>query len=229
MASDRDPIFNCEADEMSNPVQNYDMYGSMDNTNNSCNVGECGGGGDSEKSYDSISYNTNMVMEKNNNVLTKPLYISDVLTTTIDDVLYSIGQFGRYQKYQYFLLCLVSIVAAFQAFNMVFIGDSPVHHCTVPVDAAKYNMTEEELLNHTIPWEPCSSNCASGSLQRSKCSMYNLTVLGYDPPSPDKLVARGLSRSWVRTSTTPTTECIYGWTYSEEYYTSTIVSQVRIF
>ena len=50
---------------------------------------------------------------------------------TYDDVLVTIGDFGRYQKFQYFLLCLVSIVAAFHAFNMVFVGATPEHHCNV--------------------------------------------------------------------------------------------------
>ncbi len=50
---------------------------------------------------------------------------------TYDDVLLAVGEFGRFQRFQYFLLCLVSIVAAFHAFNMVFIGATPVHHCNV--------------------------------------------------------------------------------------------------
>ncbi len=50
---------------------------------------------------------------------------------TYDDVLETIGDFGRYQKFQYVLLCLVSVVAAFHAFNMVFVGATPEHHCNV--------------------------------------------------------------------------------------------------
>lgn len=142
---------------------------------------------------------------------------------TIDDVLHCIGEFGRYQIYQYLLLCLVSIVAAFQAFNMVFIGDDPAHHCHIPVDASQYNMTDSELLDKTIPMEDCHSDCTDGTTQRSQCTMYNLTELGFhvDTSSESTMFVH---RSESEVSVT---SCLYGWTYSEEYFKSTIVSEVH--
>ena len=138
-------------------------------------------------------------------------------TLGVDDVLCVIGEFGRYQLYQYLLLCLVSVVAAFQAFNMVFIGATPEHRCNVPVDAGAYNMTEQQLLDETIPRSDVTGDAATFS----QCSMYNLTELGLQTNCVESM--GDVSNSSQQVSTT---QCIYGWSYDEQFYESTIVSEV---
>ena len=131
---------------------------------------------------------------------------------TYDDVLKKIGDFGRYQKIQYFLVCLVSITSAMHSLNMVFVGPTPAHQCNqpfIPPQWANLTPSEQERLTY-----PLVKDGDSGKI--SACQMYDVndtdwTVGGYT--------------EWMAQNRTPH-DCLYGWTYSKEYYTTTIVSEV---
>ena len=124
-----------------------------------------------------------------------------------DDILKRLGEFGRYQRFQYFLLCLVSLVSAWHSMNMSFVGGTPDHHCNVqlPVNWTTGNLTKEEILNLTIPWET-----RNGALQRKRCVQYvfqeNQTTGGVDRVGEEN--------------------CRAGWEYNTDVYKSTIVSEV---
>jgi len=44
-----------------------------------------------------------------------------------DDILKTVGEFGKYQKTKYFLICLFGILTAFQALVSVFSLNTPEH------------------------------------------------------------------------------------------------------
>ncbi|XP_021380019.1 organic cation transporter protein-like isoform X2 [Mizuhopecten yessoensis] len=49
-----------------------------------------------------------------------------------DDILKTIGEFGKYQKILYLLLCLVSVSAALHMVISVFLMGTPTHRCAIP-------------------------------------------------------------------------------------------------
>uniref|UniRef100_A0A3P8W0E8 Major facilitator superfamily (MFS) profile domain-containing protein n=1 Tax=Cynoglossus semilaevis TaxID=244447 RepID=A0A3P8W0E8_CYNSE len=59
-----------------------------------------------------------------------------------------LGQWGRFQQVVFFLLCASIVANGFGAFTLVFLTDTPRHHCRVP----DVNLTED-WRNFTIPFE----------------------------------------------------------------------------
>ena len=43
-----------------------------------------------------------------------------------------LGQWGRFQQTVFFLLCASIMPNGFGAFTLVFVNDTPTHHCLVP-------------------------------------------------------------------------------------------------
>lgn len=70
----------------------------------------------------------------------------------LDDLLPVIGEFGRYQKLLLWFICLPACIpCGFCAFNQLFMTDVPEDYwCAVP-DLYKYNLTNEQLKNLSIP------------------------------------------------------------------------------
>ena len=129
-----------------------------------------------------------------------------------DDLLSSVGEFGRFQKVQFVLLNLVAMVGAFHGFNMVFNGAIPEHHCRVDTTTIdQCNVSYSALLNLTIPTEHSSEE--KGMVWDS-CSMYDVGNYTASCSLPNE--------------TLRTMGCQNGWTYSTEYYTSTIVTEVSV-
>eukprot|EP00058_Branchiostoma_floridae_P006628 XP_002592116.1 hypothetical protein BRAFLDRAFT_59470 [Branchiostoma floridae] len=72
-----------------------------------------------------------------------------------DAVLKHVGEFGTYQKRMCFFAFLPSLSVGMHMMAMVFLAATPAHRCRAPegaVLAARYNWSEPELLNMTIPW-----------------------------------------------------------------------------
>lgn len=57
-----------------------------------------------------------------------------------------LGQFGRFQQVVFFLLCISVVPNGFGAFTLIFLADTPEHHCRVP----DVNLTED-WRNAVIP------------------------------------------------------------------------------
>lgn len=56
----------------------------------------------------------------------------------IDSIAF-LGQWGRFQQVVFFLLCATIVPNGFGAFTLVFLADTPSHHCAVP----DVNLTED--------------------------------------------------------------------------------------
>lgn len=50
-----------------------------------------------------------------------------------------LGQWGRFQQIVFFLLCASIMPNGFGAFTLVFVTDTPKHHCLIP----DVNLTKE--------------------------------------------------------------------------------------
>ncbi|KAL7844742.1 hypothetical protein SRHO_G00232810 [Serrasalmus rhombeus] len=118
-----------------------------------------------------------------------------------------LGDWGTFQKTVFFLLCSSIIPNGFTGLSIVFIGDTPPHHCHIPVGV---NISAE-WKNVSIPIE------ANG--RASECSRYKLDVL-------KSYSDRGLV-PWVdvNVSAIEQERCEDGWEYDRETYVSTIVTE----
>jgi len=124
-----------------------------------------------------------------------------------------LGQSGPYFWMTFFLLNTVFISTGFTGLYIVFVGAVPPHHCLIPHQA---NLTAEwrEVM---IPME----KAANGKEQLSQCSRYrldmvsNLSAMGYIPGRDINLTTVGLEG------------CVDGWSYSQDIFQSTIVTEVR--
>ncbi|KAG5843312.1 hypothetical protein ANANG_G00149460 [Anguilla anguilla] len=130
--------------------------------------------------------------------------------TDYDDFIKFMGEWGPFQKLITLLLCLSVIPNGLTGLSMVFIADTPPHHCVIPSNA---NISAE-WRNHSIPLED-----ANGVMRYSKCTRYKLDVIkllsdnGYVP---------GVD---VNITELEQESCKDGWEYDREMYISTIVSE----
>ncbi|XP_077448218.1 solute carrier family 22 member 4-like isoform X2 [Stigmatopora argus] len=120
-----------------------------------------------------------------------------------------LGEFGRFQQVVFFLLCISIVPNGFGAFALVFLADTPIHHCRIP----DVNLTED-WRDAVIP-----VRLVNGKEVRSSCSRYrldlvqNLSDQGYDPKRDFNLT--DLEEEI----------CKDGWIYSKDVYQSTIVTE----
>ncbi|XP_061607233.1 solute carrier family 22 member 4-like isoform X4 [Phyllopteryx taeniolatus] len=120
-----------------------------------------------------------------------------------------LGQFGRFQQVVFLLLCISIVPNGFGAFTLVFLTDTPTHHCRVP----DVNLTEDWRAV-VIP-----VRVMNGKEVRSSCSRYRLDVVrnlsdqGYSP-------GRDVNLTFLEEET-----CQDGWIYSKEVYQSTVVTE----
>lgn len=59
-----------------------------------------------------------------------------------------LGHWGRFQQVVFFVLCASSVPNGITTFYVVFVADTPIHHCLVPM----VNLTQD-WHNATIPKE----------------------------------------------------------------------------
>ncbi|XP_024121231.1 solute carrier family 22 member 5 isoform X2 [Oryzias melastigma] len=129
-------------------------------------------------------------------------------TDCFEDSTAFLGEWGRFQKQVFFALCLSTVPNGFIVMSIVFLADTPPHHCLVPAH-----------LNLSAEWRNASIPLEDGAGARSRCSRYRLEDLlrfseGNLLPGVD-----------VNLSTVPTEACLDGWEYDHSVYTSTIVSE----
>ena len=130
-----------------------------------------------------------------------------------DELLGEIGEFGTYQKIQYVLVNIIAITSAFHSMNMVFVGPTPEHRCALNIDVPEQwqNLTRDQMQNLTYPY-------SDG--EWSSCEIYNISAVDY---------SEGDYSSWVnQIRSGEQYNCPAGWVYSNEYYETTIVSEVSI-
>ncbi|KAK3098565.1 hypothetical protein FSP39_020715 [Pinctada imbricata] len=105
-----------------------------------------------------------------------------------DELLGTLGEFGRYQKRVYFLICFLSVSAGFHMVISVFLLGTPDHRCRIPgYPGDSYsiqNNHHRELVNASIPlkddtdgeeYEKCHyyvinvSDVSAGRGEKRKC------------------------------------------------------------
>ncbi|XP_068592786.1 organic cation/carnitine transporter 2-like [Cebidichthys violaceus] len=123
-----------------------------------------------------------------------------------------LGTWGPFQKRLFFLLCLTIFPSGFNLLSVIFLLATPPHHCFIP----HHSNLSQDWIQASIPVQQ-----VAGRPERSGCSRYeldlvqNLSALGARP-----------SQDLVHNLSSLTQEgCKDGWTYSTEYYQSTVVSE----
>ncbi|XP_030383145.1 carcinine transporter [Scaptodrosophila lebanonensis] len=128
----------------------------------------------------------------------------------LDDLLPTIGEFGKYQKLLVFGICLPACIpCGFCAFNQIFMADVPIDYwCRVPELSA---MDIEERKHLSIPLE-----MDHDTLVYSKCYTYgvNWTDILDDVTNMSALEP---NKSW------PVVKCSQGWEYNTSDVWSSIV------
>ncbi|CAL8399091.1 unnamed protein product [Boreogadus saida] len=129
---------------------------------------------------------------------------------TYEDAVAFLGEWGPYQQLVFFLLCFTFFPNGFTSLCIVFIGDTPSHHCLIP---ARANLTSV-WMNNSIPLEE-----HVGEWSLSKCSRYNLDALIRFSESG---LIPGID---VNLSNVQQEACLDGWEYDRTNYDSTIVTE----
>ncbi|KAJ8408771.1 hypothetical protein AAFF_G00245890 [Aldrovandia affinis] len=121
-----------------------------------------------------------------------------------------LGKWGRFQQIVFFLLCTSTIPNGFSAFSIIFLGESPLHHCLIP-----------ERANISDQWHKVSipTQVVNGVTERSRCSRYKLDLIS-NFSALNLVPGKDVNLSHV-----PLEGCIDGWIYSNTTYQSTIVTE----
>ncbi|XP_072517951.1 organic cation/carnitine transporter 2-like [Salminus brasiliensis] len=119
-----------------------------------------------------------------------------------------LGLWGPFQQIIFFLLCASTIPNGFSAFSVIFLADIPPHHCEIP----GVNLSEE-WITASIP-----TIVVNGKQELSKCRRYKQDIIR-------NLSAQGFNPQDVNLTDIQLEKCVDGWTYSEDIYQSTIVTE----
>ncbi|XP_048851376.1 solute carrier family 22 member 4-like [Brienomyrus brachyistius] len=127
-----------------------------------------------------------------------------------EDVTLFLGQWGPFQRAIFFLLSLSIVPNGFTGMSIVFLGDTPPHHCRIPEDA-----------NLSAAWRNSALPLVeeSGALRQSRCSRYKLHVI---KTFSDKGYLPGID---VNVTEIQQEGCKDGWVYDRGTYISTIVTE----
>ena len=105
--------------------------------------------------------------------------IEDVKDTTgFDDLLISLGEFGRYQKRTYFLLFLPTFFSAMQKQSWVFLGAKAPHRCKLPEEFPNASYHNPDInLTARIPWDDLDNKLSSCDMYQQVSYLFQLTLI----------------------------------------------------
>ncbi|GAA6219665.1 solute carrier family 22 member 5-like [Lates japonicus] len=124
-----------------------------------------------------------------------------------------LGTWGPFQRRVFFLLCLTSIPCGYNILSVIFLLASPPHRCHIPA----HSNLSQDWIQASIPVQQ-----VAGQPERSSCSRYELDMVQNLSTS-----VPGLSPE-VLISSLKQEGCKDGWTYSTEYYQSTVVTEFNL-
>ncbi|KAJ8383085.1 hypothetical protein SKAU_G00038630 [Synaphobranchus kaupii] len=114
-----------------------------------------------------------------------------------DEITLFLGEWGPFQKSVFILLSLSIIYNGYGTMSMLFLSDTPHHHCTLP-----YLNSTGSNLSQALPLEE-----VNGQLDYSRCTRYTRL------------------NSTEAQFSNETERCLDGWDYSTEQYISTITTE----
>ncbi|MEQ2295382.1 hypothetical protein AMECASPLE_013769 [Ameca splendens] len=127
---------------------------------------------------------------------------------------------GPFQRKIFVVLCLACVPCGYNILSVIFLLASPPHHCDIPA----HSNLSQEWIHASIPVK------VAGQLTRSSCSRYeldlvrNLSTMGASPNWMQNQSAQQGLRPEVL-SNLRQEDCKDGWTYSTEYFQSTVVTE----
>ncbi|XP_040004896.1 solute carrier family 22 member 4-like [Xiphias gladius] len=137
-----------------------------------------------------------------------------------------LGTWGPFQRRVFFQLCLTSIPCGYNILSVIFLLANPPHHCHIPANS---NLSQD-WIQASIPVQE-----VAGRPERSSCSRYELdlvlnlsamgTRLSHDQIQNLSLLGSGPD---ILFSSLKQEGCKDGWTYSTEYYQSTVVTEFNL-
>ncbi|XP_067125702.1 organic cation transporter protein-like isoform X2 [Centruroides vittatus] len=130
-----------------------------------------------------------------------------------DDVLPTLGGFGRYQIILYCALLIpTNFPLAFMFVSHVFVSATPKHWCKIP-ELNNHGIALDAVKNLSIPWEE-----REGEWQPSQCKMYDVN---YTKVALEYLInnVSSSNKSW------PVTDCKFGWSYDRSIYYNTLITK----
>ncbi|XP_035994927.1 solute carrier family 22 member 4 isoform X1 [Fundulus heteroclitus] len=132
-----------------------------------------------------------------------------------------LGSWGPFQRKSFLVLCLATVPCGYNLLSVIFLLASPPHHCDIPA----HSNLSQEWIQASIPVQQ-----VAGQPERSSCSRYeldlvrNLSAMGASPNWMQNQSLQG-SRPEVHLSQLKQEGCKDGWTYSTEYFQSTVVTE----
>ncbi|XP_072178656.1 organic cation transporter protein-like [Diadema setosum] len=138
-----------------------------------------------------------------------------------DDILLTIGGFGRYQIWTYNLCCLFAFLTAFHLLVSVFLMGSSDHWCKIPewdnVNCSEwgYNTSEECQLAKRDVAIPYTVSDDTGDVIFEKCERYQLSA--EDEFFPD-----------LNLTGHDVVPCDAGWVYDKSVFQSTVVQDFNL-
>ncbi|CAK6952433.1 organic cation/carnitine transporter 2-like [Scomber scombrus] len=118
-------------------------------------------------------------------------------STDFDEITCFLGDYGLFQILIIVLLSLSAIPCGYMGVLVVFVADTPEHHCKAPINSSRNGTDVEAPFHERSSW-----------IGPDSCSRYILDT-----------------GNWTAGLRNDTEKCLDGWVFSTEIYTSTIVSE----
>ncbi|KAF2346643.1 hypothetical protein FHG87_022601 [Trinorchestia longiramus] len=134
----------------------------------------------------------------------------------LENLISSLGQFGRYQRYVLFMSSIGSFMPAMVVVAMTFLAYEPAHRCQIPqcepeLASTVYNRT---FLNFTTPYE-----VNEGRWSRCERYKFELEVIGDAPDLEECLAPNFLNQ---------VEECGPGHVFDNSVFRSTTITDVSL-